>query len=232
MADEEKVEGEETQTETENNATAEGGDSTAGKGEASDKGGTVDYEKQYKELQGEYTRSQQTTAELTRRLEAIEKGKSGQAEPEAEVELGDEDFVDRKTVNKLIDDKVQKGINAYTQQAAARYFKKTYPGYVKYEAVIAGIMRHPKSPEKLQGATYEDRIDAAIEEFDALAEETKKEAQAKAEADQKAKEDAKKKASGLTSSSTPASKGDDSEESDEDELKSERTRQAKRSGLA
>ena len=189
---------------------------------------TVDYEKRYKDLQAEQTRTSQENAELNRRLEQLEQ--AGQETPEADDLDDEEGFTDRKTVSQMIALAVSQAVAKVRTQAADTYFRRTYPDLVKYENAIAGIMRSQKEAPK-KGASAEDRIDAAVKEFNDLTEEAKTTATAEAEAKAKAREEQNRKASGLTSSSTTPAKSGEEELSDEDELKARKRRQAKKRGL-
>ena len=188
----------------------------------------VDYKKRYKDLQAETTRVSQHNTELAQRLEQLEQP----PEPDEDLGLDDDgNFVDKKTVSKMVNQAVSQAVSQVRTQSANAYFRRTYSDLGKYESVIAGLMRNPKEPSKLKGASAEERIDAAVKEFQDLTDEAKATAKAEAETEAKEREEANRKASGLTSSSTTSPKGGEEELSDEDELKARKNRQAKKRGL-
>lgn len=189
----------------------------------------VNWEQRYKDLQTEQTRTSQENADLNRRLEQLERPPE---EPDEDLDVDDEGFIDRKTADKMIKDAVMKAVSGVRTQSANAYFRRTYPELVKYESAIAGIMRSPKDPGKLKGVSPEERIDAAVKEFNDLTEEAKATATAEAEAAAEAKEEARRKASGLGTSSTTPSKGEEEELSDEQEIAKRKLQSAKRRGLA
>lgn len=229
MAEEEKDKG--LQAEEGNTGEADSQtDGTPSKDDAATKDdgqAKVDYERRYKDLQEEYRRSQETVKETERRLERLEQP----PEPDEDLDADDEGFVDRKAVNKIVDAAVSKAVSQVRMQSANTYFRKTYPDLVKHENAIAGIMRSPKDPSKLKGASGEERIDAAVKEFNDLTEEAKATAKAEAEAEAKEREDKNRQAAGLTSSSTTPVKSGEEELSDADELKARKSSQAKKRGL-
>ncbi len=224
MADEEKIEG--TPNEPEN--TPEPDSQPDGTPPKDDAGGKIDYEKRYIDLQREHTLVAQEKAELERQIEALEQ--AGPETPPDDDFSDDDGFVDRKTASNMIDKAVKKAVSQVRTETAYRYFRKTYPDHVKYEGVIAGIMRNPSKPLR-RGASAEDSIDAAVEEFKALTEEAKATARAEADAEAKAREEKNSQASGLTSSSTTTPKSGEEELSEEEELKERKRNQAKKSGL-
>lgn len=202
---------------------------TAEEAAAAEATGEVDYEKRYKDLQAEQTRTSQENAELRQRNEQLEQPPET---PPEEADLGDEEgFVDRKTVNQIVSKAVSQAVATVRTQAADAYFRKTYPDLVKHEGIIAGIMRNPKDLPK-KGASAEERIDAAVKEFNNLTEEAITSAKAEAEQAAKDREEANRKASGLTSSSTTSPKGGEEEPSDAQELADRKAKSAKQRGLA
>lgn len=228
MAEEEK--GTSTDTENTDDAGSSGAaDSQAG-GASKETTEETNWEQRYKDLQAESTRTSQEASELRTRVQQLEQPPGS---PEEEDDLGgdDEGFVDRKTVNKLIDSAVQKAVGQVRTQSANAYFRKTYPELVVYENAIAGIMRAPKKALK-DGTTPEERIDAAVKEFKALTEEQVVKAKEDAEAAAKAQQEAKQKASGLGSSTTSTPAKGDEDVSDEQELKNRKAKSAKQRGLA
>lgn len=193
----------------------------------------VNWEQRYKDLQAESTKTSQEAAELRTQVEQLEQ--PPKEPPEEDLELDEDGFVDGKTVNEIVNRRVnaavEKAVRLIRSQSADAYFRRTYKELVKHTGIIAGIMRNPKNPEKVKGASPEERIDAAVEEFNALTEEAKAKAKTEAEAEAKAKEEAKAKASGLgsTTTSTPA-KGDE-DISDEQEIANRKAHQANQRGL-
>lgn len=188
----------------------------------------VNWEQRHKDLQADHTRKSQELADANRRIDELEQ--PPEEPPEEDLELGEEGFVDRKTVDKIVKAEVQKAVSQVRTQSADAYFRRTYKDLVEHEGVIAGIMRNPKKPLR-KGASAEERIDAAVEEFNSLTAEAIEKAKTEAEAEAKAKEEAKRKASGLgsTTTSTPA-KGDE-DVSDEQELADRKRQSARKRGL-
>ena len=143
----------------------------------------VNWEQRYKDLQTKETQSSQENAGLRRQIEESQPIE----EEEEELSVDEDGFVDGKTVKGIVDKAVAKAIGQVRNQSANAYFRRTYKDLVKYESAIAGIMRNPKDPGKLKGVPAEERIDAAVEEFNALTEEAKAGAVAEAETAMKAK---------------------------------------------
>lgn len=191
----------------------------------------TDWEQRHKDLQADHTRKSQALAEAEARIAQYERAGS-QEESEEDLDVGDDGFVDGKTVNKIVNAAVAKAVGQVRTQSANAYFRRTYKDLVEHENVIAGLLRNPKNPDKLKGASPEERIDAAVVEFKALTEEAVTKAKADAEAEAKAAEEKKRLASGLgsTTTSTPA-KGDE-DISDEQEIANRKSKSAKQRGLA
>lgn len=190
----------------------------------------VNWEQRYKDLQAESTRASQEAADLRTRVEQLEQ--PPEEPPDEDLDDEEEGFLDRKTAKKMVDAAVQKAVSQVRTQSANAYFRRTYKNLVKYENAIAGLLRNPKDASKLKGASPEERIDAAVEEFNTLTEEAKATAKTEAEAEAKAKEEAKRKASGLGSTAIFTPAGDEGEKSDKQELADRKARSAKRRGLA
>lgn len=190
------------------------------------------WEQRYKDLQTDHTKASQRAADAEARIAELEQPPEEPPEEDLDLEGDEEGFVDRKTAEKIADARVARAISQVRTQSANAYFRRNYKDLVKHENVIAGLLRNPKNPEKLRGASPEERIDAAVEEFNALTEEAKAEAKTEAEAEAKAKEEAKRKASGLgaTTTSTPAS--EEGEKSDAEELADRKARSAKKRNLS
>ena len=220
MAEEETGLQTEENTEVTDSQTETG---TPGKTEVED---TVNWEKRYKDAQAELTRSQQRLADIDARSET-----PGTQQGEETYE-DDESFVDRKAVSKMIEKAVSKAVSGVRMQTADSYFRRTYPNIVKHENVISGILRNPKDPGSLKGASGEERIDAAVKEFNALTEEAVATAKTEAETQAKERDEKNRKATGLGGPSTTPSKGDDEGKSDADDLRDRKARLAKKRGLA
>jgi len=188
----------------------------------------VNWEQRYKDLQVENTKSSQRATTAEARVEELERPPE---EPDEDLDVDEEGFVDGKTVTKIVNAAVQKAVGQVRTQSANAYFRRTYKDLVKHENVIAGLLRNPKNPEKLKGKSPEERIDAAVEEFNALTEEAKAEAKTEAEAEAKAKEKAKAEASGLGSTATSTPAGEEGEKSDAEELADRKARSAKKRNL-
>jgi len=218
---------EETGLQTQENTGQETDSQTdTGTPEEKDQKDDVDWQKRYKDLQTDHT----TTKQRLATLEAQAQEPPEEQPPEEYYD--DEGFVDRKTVDEMIKKAVSGAVKNVRMQTADSYFRRTYPELVKHENIISGILRNPKNAHSLKGVSAEDRIDAAVKEFNELTEEAKATAKADAEAEAKQREDKNRKATGLGGPSTPPSKSDDEGESTEDELKKRKARQAKRRGLA
>lgn len=189
----------------------------------------VDWEKRYKDLQTDHTTTKQRLADAERQAQERE-----EAAQQTEEETGyeEEGFVDRKTMNQAIEKAVSKAVSKVRMQTADSYFRRTYPELVKHENIISGILRNPKDSQSLKGASAEERIDAAVKEFNELTEEAITSAKAEAETEAKEREEKNRKATGLGESSTTPSKSEDGDVSDEQELKNRKAQSAKRRGLA
>jgi len=211
-----------TEENTEQNADSQTDTGTTEKTETKDE---IDWKQRHKDLQADYTRKAQRVAELEQQAE------QSLEEPEVEY-LEDEGFVDKKTVGSMIKQAVAKAIQGVRMQSADSYFRRSYPELVKHENVISGILRNPKNPEKLQGASSEERIDAAVKEFKKLTEEAVTEAKTEAEAEAKKREEKNRKAAGLGASTTAPAKSEDEDLSDAEEIRQRKVRLAKRRSLA
>jgi len=182
---------------------------------------TVDWQKRYKDLQTDHTQTKQRLARLEEQ--------PPEEPPEDDYE--DEGFVDRKTVKKIVTEAVTKAVSSVRMQAADSYFRRTYKDLVKHENAISGILRNPKDPTSLKGASAEERIDAAVKEFNALTEEAKTTAKAEAEAAAKEREEKNRLAAGLGGSPTPPSK-DETVVTDAQEIAARKAQSAKRRNMA
>lgn len=181
----------------------------------------VDWERRYKDLQADHTKTKQRVAELSRTY-----SQPKEEEPE---DYADEPFVDRKTVKTMINKAVKEAVSTVRTQTADSYFRRTYPELTKHENAISGILGNPSDPDALAGATAEERIDAAVKEFNAIMDEKVKAAAEAKEAEIKAKEEKNRKASGLSGPSTTPTKGDEQGEmSDEEEIKAKKARRRKK----
>ena len=190
----------------------------------------TDWQKRYKDLQAENTRVSQQSASQERRLAQLEQAKQAEGQPEEEVD--DDEFISRKAAQQLVKDAVTGAVHKIRMETADAYFRRTYPDLVKHENVIGGIVGHPRNPAALEGKSAEERIDAAVKEFNELTEEAKAEAKSEAEAAAKDREDKNRKASGLGSGTTAPTKSDTEGLSDVEELADRKARQAKRRSSA
>ena len=187
----------------------------------------IDYEKQYKELQTAHTRASQENAELRRQVLESQQA----PEEDEDLNLDDEgEYIDRKTAQKMINTAVSSALSKSRMESANAYFRKTYPELADYENAIGGILQNPKNPPR-KGASPEERIDAAVKEYNGQSEEQRTAAVTKAEAEEKARQEQNTKASGLGSSSTAPVKGDEGEPSDEQELAARKQRSAKQRNI-
>lgn len=233
MSDEDKgQEGLQTEGNTggaDSQADGTSSDSTKTGTDGAGKDKQVDYEQRYKDLQVESTRSSQEAATLRTRVEQLEQG--SQADEDEDFSE-DEGFVDRKAVKTLVDNAVSKAVDAVRMQSANAHFRREYPQLVKYENIIAGIVRNPSDPGKLRGLSPEERIDAAVKEFSEMTEETKATATSEAEAAAKEREEQNRKATGLGATSASPATSDNEGKSDAEELADRKARQTKRRSLA
>lgn len=225
MAEEDKT-GLQTDENTEQKADSQTETGTPEKTEVKDE---TNWEQRYKDLQADHTRTSQRLAEADRQAQERE---TVAQQTEETGEYGEEQFVDRKTVGKMVEKAVSKAVSEMRMQTADSYFRRTYPNIVKHENIISGILRNPSNPEALKGASSEERIDAAVEEFNALTEEAIETAKTEAETKAKERDEQNRKATGLGGPSTTPSKSDDEGKSDEDDLKDRKARLAKQRNLA
>lgn len=190
--------------------------------EAKEKQSEVDWEKRYKDLQSDHTRTRQRLSEL-----------EAEKPPEESLdEFVDDEYLTKKEVDKRIDQAVSKAVKSVQMQSADSYFRRTYPQLVKYESAISGIIHSPKDPESLKGSSAEGRIDAAVKEFNEIVAEEKASAKEQAEKEAKDREEQNRKASGLGGGQAPASKSEEEGESDADYIAKRKARSAKQRGLA
>lgn len=229
MAEEEKT-GLQTEENTEKTGEAENTDSQTETG-TPEKTEKVNWEKRYADLQADHTRVSQRVATYERESQEREESALQAEEPDYD---GDS-FVDGKTVGKIVDKAVSKAVSeAVSQmrmQTADSYFRRAYPKIVKHENIISGILRNPKDPQSLKGASSEERIDAAVKEFNELTVEAIATAKEETETEAKERDEKNRKATGLGGPSTTPSKGDEGK-SDAEELADRRAASAKKRNLA
>lgn len=212
-----------TDENTEQKADSQADNGTPEKTEAE----KIDWEKRYKDLQADHTRTSQRLADVEARLE------NTPSEEQPSDDYEEESFLDRKTAEKLIDKKVKEAVSADRQIRADAHFRRTYPEYVDDEAAISGILRSPNYRDELiRLNSPEDRVDFAVKKFKERLEKASADAAAKAETEAKEREEKNRKAAGLGGPSTAPAKSEEEGLSDKEELQQRKARLAKKRNMA